>query len=380
MEGLLSFFSPCVLPLVPLYLAYLTKDAKETDEEGNVTYKLSRTLLLTLGFVTGICFVFVLMAAGSGFLHDVFEKQKLSFLLYGGVLLIIAGLFSLHVIQIPFLEKTYQKQMNISGKMNFLKALVLGFFFSFAWSPCIGPMLGQAMLTAASAETKTTGYFYIASYAAGFIVIFLLLGIFTSQILRFLKKNKGIVRYTSVIGGMVVMGMGVYMCYQAHGLIKAYEMKSEEVAEQQTQDETNLDAFDFTLQDAEGNAVSLSDYRGKTIVVNFFGTWCYYCNMEFDGLQKVNDTMADVKVLMIAAPFVNGEGDIASVEAYMKDKGYSMDILYDTDLSVTNRFGVSGYPTTYIVKPDGSFLGYVPGYVPDEDLMGFIEMAGNTEN
>ena len=380
MEGLLSFFSPCVLPLVPLYLAYLTKDAKETDEEGNVTYKLSRTLLLTLGFVTGICFVFVLMAAGSGFLHDVFEKQKLSFLLYGGVLLIIAGLFSLHVIQIPFLEKTYQKQMNISGKMNFLKALVLGFFFSFAWSPCIGPMLGQAMLTAASAETKTTGYFYIASYAAGFIVIFLLLGIFTSQILRFLKKNKGIVRYTSVIGGMVVMGMGVYMCYQAHGLIKAYEMKSEEVAEQQTQDETNLDAFDFTLQDAEGNAVSLSDYRGKTIVVNFFGTWCYYCNMEFDGLQKVNDTMADVKVLMIAAPFVNGEGDIASVEAYMKDKGYNMDILYDTDLSVTNRFGVSGYPTTYIVKPDGSFLGYVPGYVPDEDLMGFIEMAGNTEN
>lgn len=379
MEGLLSFFSPCVLPLVPLYLAYLTKDAKETDEEGNVHYRLSRTLLLTLGFVTGICFVFVLMAAGSGFLHDIFEKQKLSFLLYGGVLLILAGLFSLHVIQIPFLEKTYQKQMQFSGKMNFLKALILGFFFSFAWSPCIGPMLGQAMLTAASAETKTTGYLYIASYAAGFIVIFLLLGIFTAQILSFLKKNKGIVRYTSVIGGLVVMGMGVYMCYQAHGMIHAYEMKGEEVVEEQTQNEADVNTMNFTLADAEGNTVSLSDYRGKTIVVNFFGTWCSYCNMEFDGLQKVNDTMEDVKVLMIAAPFVNGEGDIAFVESYMADKGYSMDILYDTDLSVTNRFGIQGYPTTYIVKPDGSFLGYVPGYVPDEDLISYIEMAGSTE-
>ena len=379
MEGLLSFFSPCVLPLVPLYLAYLTKDAKETDEEGNVHYRLSRTLLLTLGFVTGICFVFVLMAAGSGFLHDVFEKQKLSFLFYGGVLLILAGLFSLHVIRIPFLEKNYQKQMQFSGQMNFLKALILGFFFSFAWSPCIGPMLGQAMLTAASAETKTTGYLYIASYAAGFIVIFLLLGIFTAQILRFLKKNKGIVRYTSVIGGLVVMGMGVYMCYQAHGMIHAYEMKGEEVVEEQTQNEADVNTMDFTLADAEGNTVALSDYRGKTIVVNFFGTWCSYCNMEFDGLQKVNDTMENVKVLMIAAPFVNGEGDIAYVESYMADKGYSMDILYDTDLSVTNRFGIQGYPTTYIVKPDGSFLGYVPGYVPDEDLFSYIEMAGSTE-
>ena len=128
--------------------------------------------------------------------------------------------------------------------------------------------------------------------------------------------------------------------------------------------------------DGEGNVHNLSDYKGKTIVMNFFGTWCHYCNEEFGSLQKINDEMKDdVQVLMIAAPGLNGEGTISDVEKYMKNKGYNFTILYDTTLEMTRTYKVSGYPTTYVVRPSGEFLGYVPGYVSEEQMRNFIKSA-----
>ena len=92
-------------------------------------------------------------------------------------------------------------------------------------------------------------------------------------------------------------------------------------------------------------------------------------------LQNVNDTRDDVKILLIAAPNSGQEGSIAEIKKYMADKGYTMQILYDTDLSITKEYGISGYPTTYIVKPDGNFLGYVPGYLSEENLNKALEAA-----
>ena len=112
--------------------------------------------------------------------------------------------------------------------------------------------------------------------------------------------------------------------------------------------------------------------------MNFFGTWCGYCNQELPHLQEIHDTREDVVILLIAAPGYNGEGNVSDVERYMKDAGYSMTILYDTDFSVSSRYGVQGYPYTFILKPDGSFLGYIPGYLPDESLdQAISEASGN---
>lgn len=384
LEGLLSFFTPCVLPVIPLYIGYLTADAKNVAEDGTVTYKRGKTFLLTLGFVLGISVVFVMMAAGSGFLNGFFQKHTLMFQTAGGVLLLLAGLMNLNVIQIPLLERTYRKQTDVKGGMTFVKAMLMGFFFSFAWSPCVGPMLAQALLTASSAATKTEGYIYIASYALGFICIFLLLGLFTGEVLNFLKKNRNTVKYTGLVSGLVVTGMGLYMFTQAYGTVRMYEAMAENsstAAETETVPEeegADIDNYGFALPDSEGNSIALTDYRGKTIVVNFFGTWCTYCNLELPGLQKIHETMDDVQILLVAAPHVNGEGDIEYIEKYMKDAGYTMPIVYDSSLEVTRRFGITGYPTTYIIRPDGSFMGYVPGYVEDEQMLKYLEEAGKT--
>ena len=356
LEGLLSFFSPCVLPLVPLYLSYLTKDARREDG----TYDRRRTLVLTVGFVLGICTVFFLAGLSSSALHVFFTAHTYAFELAGGILLVFLGLMGLHVVEVPLLNRTWMKQMDVKAPMSFVRAALLGFLFSFAWSPCVGPMLAQAILLAAQSQE---GWLYIISYALGFVCIFLLLGFFTGTVLNGLKKYRGVVRYTGIISAVVILVMGGYLLTQAHATFQVLTAQPE--AETVLGEE---DPYDFTLKKADGTKVTLSDYKGKPVVVNFFGTWCYYCNEELPYLQQLHETRDDIAILLVAAPHVNGEGSMEEVEAYMQDKGYTMDIVYDTSLQVTSLYKVSGYPTTYFVKADGEFLGYVPGYVAEEDF------------
>lgn len=379
LEGLLSFFSPCVLPIVPLYIGYLTKDAKSIDENGNTQYSRKKTLFFTIFFIFGILFVYVLAGLSTGIIHDFFTDHKIVFSFVGGMILILLGLLNLHIIRIPFLENTHQKMINLQGTMTWCKAWLLGFFFSFAWSPCTGPMLAQAIVLASGAENKFLGWIYLFCYAIGFIVIFLLLGLFTEEMLNILKKYKNVVKYTSIISGILVLGCGCYMLYNAYqeyeATISTSTEETTETEETSEEEKLTIDDLDFTLKDIDGNEHSLSDYKGKTIVLNFFGTWCYYCNEEFPSLQSINDSDGDTKVLMVAAPGVNSEGDQEYIDNYMKEAGYDLDIVFDTDLSVTNQFGVSGYPCSFIFKPDGDYLGYIPGYIEHENLLEIIQQA-----
>jgi cytochrome c-type biogenesis protein len=385
LEGLLSFFSPCVLPVVPLYIGYLTQDARVTAEDGTVTYSRKKTMLFTLAFILGVLVVYMIAGLGSGMLHDFLKNNTVLFEVIGGVLLIVMGLVSLHVIRIPFLERTYQRPIKASSGMSFIKAWSLGFFFSFAWTPCVGPLLAQAILLAAGEESKAAGWLDIASFALGFICIFLLLGLFTDTVLNFLKKYRKAVKYTGAIAGILVVLTGCFMLYQAYTAVTlqsssqketaASEISSPSPSSSASSKTTTIDDMNFTLKDAEGTSYSLTDFKGKTVIINFFGTWCYWCNQELPDLQKIQNSRDDVEVLLIAAPGLNGEGDIEYVEKYMKDAGYSMKILYDSDLTVTNQYGPSGYPCSYYIKPNGTFLGYYPGYCDEDTLNEILEKA-----
>ena len=106
-------------------------------------------------------------------------------------------------------------------------------FFSFAWSPCIGPLLAQAIVLAAQSES---GWLYIACYAAGFVIIFLLLGLFTEEVLQLLKKYRGVVKYTGIIAGLVVLWMGGYMLKGAYDTCTKQNMTAANAAVQETQE------------------------------------------------------------------------------------------------------------------------------------------------
>lgn len=391
LEGLLSFFSPCVLPLIPLYIGYLTSGTVKKKDDGTIEYNRVYTAVSTLFFVLGICTVFFLMAAGAGTFRTFLQDHQVVMQLAGGILLALMGLTSFGVIRIPFLEQ--ERRFALKGKKTGLfGAWLLGFFFSFAWSPCIGPLLASALMASAAAETAMQGFLYIGAYTLGFVIFFVLLGLFTEEVLAFLQKHRDVVKYTGKLGAAAVTGMGCWMLYQGFKTVSILEQRGSvayaenesspvsqengeaEMAETQ-QEGTDAELYGFRLMNAEGEYVSLTDYTGKTVIVNFFGTWCTYCNLELPHLQEIEENRDDVKILMIAAPNYGDEKDQTYIEDYLSSKGYTMEVLYDTDLEVTMHYGISGYPTTYIVQPDGNFLGYVPGYADQEALEHYIEMA-----
>lgn len=374
LEGLLSFFSPCVLPLVPLYIGYLTSGIDTNLSKDKVRIQ---TTVRTLFFVLGISAVFFLAGLGSSALRYFFQKNTIFFSIIGGFLLILFGLFSLGIIDIPFLQREHRIISFKQNKNGIIRSYLLGFFFSFAWSPCVGPLLASAMLKSASAESALIGWLYIGCYTLGFIIIFILLGLFTEEVLMLLKKHTNIVRYTKIIGGIVVLCMGIYMLNIGFTSIKALENKTSDnttvVENSNDENLTDIEKYSFTLKDNKGNDVTLSEYKGKTVVLNFFATWCTYCKMELPSLEEINSTRDDIVIFLVATPNIGNEGSKEYIESFMEENGYSMTVLYDETGEVVSKYNVSGLPTSFFFKPDGSVLGYVPGYVEESSLISILE-------
>ena len=374
LEGLLSFFSPCVLPLVPLYIGYLTSGIDTNLSKAKARIQ---TTVRTLFFVLGISTVFFLAGLGSSTLRYFFQKNTIFFSIIGGFLLILFGLFSLGIIDIPFLQREHRIVSFKQNKNGIIRSYLLGFFFSFAWSPCVGPLLASAILKSASAESALIGWIYIGCYTMGFIIIFILLGLFTEEVLMLLKKNTNIVRYTKIIGGIVVLCMGIYMLNTGFTSIKALENRTSDntTVVKNTNDEnlTDIEKYSFTLKDSHGNDVTLSEYKGKTVVLNFFATWCTYCKMELPSLEEINNTRDDIVIFLVATPDIGNEGSKEYIESFMEENGYSMTVLYDETGEVVSKYNVSGLPTSFFFKPDGSVLGYVPGYVEESSLISILE-------
>ena len=374
LEGLLSFFSPCVLPLVPLYIGYLTSGIDTNLSKAKARIQ---TTVRTFFFVLGISTVFFLAGLGSSALRYFFQKNTIFFSIIGGFLLILFGLFSLGIIDIPFLQREHRIVSFKQNKNGIIRSYLLGFFFSFAWSPCVGPLLASAILKSASAESALIGWIYIGCYTLGFIIIFILLGLFTEEVLMLLKKNTNIVRYTKIIGGIVVLCMGIYMLNTGFTSIKALENRTSDntTVVDNTNDEslTDIEKYSFTLKDSHGNDVTLSEYKGKTVVLNFFATWCTYCKMELPSLEEINNTRDDIVIFLVATPDIGNEGSKEYIESFMEENGYSMTVLYDETGEVVSKYNVSGLPTSFFFKPDGSVLGYVPGYVEESSLISILE-------
>ena len=280
-EGVLSFFSPCVLPLIPLYMGYLTQGAKTVEIDGSVTYKKSKVLFTTLFFVLGISTVFFIIALSVSSFSSVYAKYSILLSLFSGVILVFFALMALNIINIPILNRDFKLPFNLQlNKMDFLTAYFFGFIFSFSWTPCIGPLLGSAIVKAATASSKITGLSYIAVYAFGFILMFLLLGLFTETILDLIKKNQWVIKKTGVLAGIIILSLGLNTIYtSSKDIISLIDNKAVSGGET-VASELEIDKYNFTLKDSDGNNISLTDFKGKTILMTFYGTWCYYCNQE----------------------------------------------------------------------------------------------------
>ncbi|GAA4293879.1 cytochrome c biogenesis protein CcdA [Anaerocolumna aminovalerica] len=209
LEGIISFFSPCVIPLIPVYMSYLAGNAKK-EEDGIITYGRKKVFFHTLFFILGISFAFFILGMSFTALGKFFNTNKMLFTRVGGILIIILGLFQLGIFDLSFLQRERKIHINLANKnVNPLMALIMGFTFSFAWTPCVGPALSSVLIMASGAKTGLLGNMLVLVYALGFVLPFLLLGLFTTQVLDFLRKRKKLLKYTIKAGGIILILMGI---------------------------------------------------------------------------------------------------------------------------------------------------------------------------
>ena len=212
-QGLLSFFSPCVLPLLPMYFSYLSGGTARFDEQGKMSFDRKRVLLNTVFFALGISIAFFILGLGLSAAGVFFRSNRLLFARIGGVIVILFGLYQLGIFgNIRLLSREHRLPMKLNqAAMSPLSALLFGFVFSFSWTPCIGPTLSSVLLMAASAQSAGKGFLLIGVYTLGFVIPFLVTGIFTSAVLAFLKKHQRIVKVTVKVGGVLMILMGIMM-------------------------------------------------------------------------------------------------------------------------------------------------------------------------
>ena len=221
-QGLLSFFSPCVLPLVPLYLGYLAGGAKAPQDE-TPARRRGRMLLNTVFFVIGISFAFFVLGFGFSAVGRFFAGGKVWFSRIAGVLIILFGLYQLGVFSPGFMGRERRLPFNLDKMaMNPLTALVLGFTFSFAWTPCVGPALASVLLMVSSQASQAQGFVLIGFYTLGFVLPFLVVGVFAGSLLSLLKKHPKIMLYTSRAGGVLLVVMGILTLTGAVNRIAGY--------------------------------------------------------------------------------------------------------------------------------------------------------------
>ena len=300
-QGILSFFSPCVLPLVPLYVSYLAGGAKQVDEEGNIHYPRGKVLVNTLFFVLGISGAFFLLGFGFTALGIFFQDNRIWFARISGIIMIMMGLYQLGIFgRSKLLASEHRLPLKLDKwVMGPLPALLLGFTFSFAWTPCVGPTLGSVLLMAGSSGNAGKAAVLIGVYTLGFVLPFLAVGLFTGSVLDFFKKHGNVVKYTVKIGAVLLILMGIMTITGfMNGMTDYLEGTSGEQDSRVSEESASTDssetaerepvaAPDFTLTDQYSNEHTLSDYQGKTVFLNFWATWCPPCRSEMPEIQKL---------------------------------------------------------------------------------------------
>ena len=445
LQGLFSFFSPCVLPLLPVYIGYLSGGTLTTEPDGTRHYDRKKLIVNTIFYVFGISFAFFLLGLGMRVVGRFFAGNQLLFARIGGIIVVLFGLYQLGLFG-PSEQLSRERRLPIridQMAMSPVTALLMGFVFSFAWTPCIGPVLSGVLLMAASAGSSAAGFFYIAVYTLGFAIPFLLTGLFAGTLLNWFQKHRNVVRYTEKAGGILLVFMGILMLSGQMNRISGYlsqasapaetvavqestaegkivtaaqaesasaettliettqaetapvettAMPAEAAAESQTEnsEETASErevfpAPDFTLKDQYGTQHTLSDYQGKIVFLNFWATWCPPCRAEMPEIEEIyqenlENPDSDLVILGVAFPGLSGEQNEAGIAEFLKENGYHYPTVMDPDGDLASEYYITAFPTTFMIDPDGNIFGYLTGSMSKDIMLDIIEQTRKGAN
>lgn len=394
--GIFSFFSPCIIPLLPVYMSYLSGNTAVTDENGNLSYNQKKVFIHTIFFILGISAAFFILGLSFSKLGGFFNSNRVLFTRISGVLILFLGLFQIGLLKNNFMEREHRIGFD-SKEINPLIAFIIGFTFSFAWTPCVGPVLSTVLIMASGAKTAFMGNMLILVYTLGFVIPFSLLGVFTTKILNFLKAKKSFLKYSIKISGAILIIIGIMTLsgfnlnilaagQQPQNANADYIAKAEEPAKEAK--EEKLPAYDFELKDQYGNTHKLSDYKGKVVFLNFWATWCPPCREEMPHIEEIYKEYGynknDVVILGAASPATaenpspQDESE-EKIKAFLTKNNYTFPVVFDVKGEIFRNYYINAFPTTFMIDREGNIMGYVAGGLSKENMKKIIEMTLNNE-
>lgn len=219
--GLLSFASPCVVPLVPAYLGYLS--GANVNAQGQLVGQRRQLVLHALLFVLGFTLVFTALGASVGLIGYVLLQNLPVVQKVGGIVLVVLGLHSLRLFNVPFLNRTAQLDISRVGRdRGYVGSLLIGAIFAAGWTPCVGIVLSGILTLAAASATAAQGALLLVAYSLGLGVPFVLSALALERArgwLRRLNSRPGLVERVS---GVMLVGMGILVYTNAMSILSAY--------------------------------------------------------------------------------------------------------------------------------------------------------------
>lgn len=223
--GVFSFLSPCVLPLIPSYLSFVSGISVEEMRGAQAAARVrTRVVLNSAAFILGFSLVFVSLGASASFLGGLFLGYRNFIRLMGGAFVVLVGLYLVGLFKIAALERYLQ--FNLKDKpAGYLGSVLVGITFAVAWTPCVGPVLGAVLALAGASGEVGRGIFLLSSYAAGLALPFFLSALAVNSFFQFSQRFRRYIHAVHVMGGVLLIIVGVLLITDYMTFLNAYVLR-----------------------------------------------------------------------------------------------------------------------------------------------------------
>jgi cytochrome c-type biogenesis protein len=368
--GILSFLSPCVLPLVPGYVSLISGVSIDRLKEGSATGARRAVIFNSLAFNAGLSLIFLALGTTAGLVGASILSNR--WIRIGGGLIIIAfGLQLIGLLKIGALYKD-TRQFSSEKPRGMLGSFTLGIAFAAGWTPCIGPILGGIIGLAATSGGWRSGLLLSAFYSAGLAVPFLLTGLGINQFLGFYSKFRKHLHKVEVVSGVILIAVGLlvasgYSTLLASGKLAAILPNAEgwikvnpttPVAAVPDKNAKFEPAPDVEFQTLAGQPFHLSELRGHVVLLNFWATYCIPCREEIPALNSLQHDLEARGLKIVGASLDDSAADVNSYQKSVRKFEYEV-LIGGSDARV--KFAQAVLPTTYIIDREGRIRQKVVG-------------------
>jgi cytochrome c-type biogenesis protein len=353
--GILSFLSPCVLPLVPGYISLISGVSIDRLKEGASSRRA--VILNSLAFNAGLSVIFLVLGTTAGLVGAAITSNPWIRII-GGIVIIAFGLQLIGLLRITALYKD-TRFFSDEKPRGMLGSAALGMAFAAGWTPCIGPILGGIIGLAATSGGWRSGLVLSAFYSAGLAVPFLLTGLGINKFLGFYGRFRKHLHKVEVVSGIVLILVGLLVMTGQSTLLASSRFMAwlpnaegwlklkEPIANPATASTTNFETVpDVEFQTLAGKPFRLSELHGQVVLLNFWATYCIPCREEIPALNSLQHDLEAQGLRVVGASL---DDDAAGVNSYQKEvRKFEYEVLLGgSDAKI--RFEQSVLPTTYLI-------------------------------